>query len=101
MTLPPIWEDNFSTSLLPVNFLTPIPSTAFSQHLCLYPVGARFVCVCADMHGKDVLQELVQFQNQNILVIHQENSTEGHHGLALSEPRQWANLHSFPTLQDR
>lgn len=29
-------------------------------------------------------------------MIHQENSTEGQHGLALSEPRQQANLHSFP-----
>lgn len=72
---------------MPETCLTPIPSTAFSQHLRLYPVGARFVCVCADMHGKDVLPELVYFQNHNIPVIHQENSAEGRHGLALSEPR--------------
>lgn len=81
------WGDNFSTSLVPETCLTPIPSTAFSQHLRLYPVSARFVCICADMHGKDVLPELVQFQNHNIPVIHQENLTEGQHGLPLSKPR--------------
>lgn len=72
---------------MPETCLTPILSTALSRHLRLYPVGAQFVCVCADMHGKDVLPEIVQFQNHNILVIHQENLCEGQQGLALSEPR--------------
>lgn len=29
-------------------------------------------------------------------MIHQENSTEGQHGLALSEPKEQANLDSLP-----
>lgn len=37
----------------------PIPSIAFLQHPCLYLAGTQFACVCADMHGKDVLSELV------------------------------------------